>query len=224
MTDDVLKSAPPAVTEAFKRLTKRERAFALALPKAGSQEAAAIQAGYTAKTARANAATIAARADVRAVVDHIVGSAIVTAEITYERCMKELSKLAFGDPGTLFGPDGEMLPPSEWPEAARAMIAEVQHVDLHDERGTKIGRVNKMKFGDKHAALRTAFQLIDAFPDKKKQITHTHRVGVVVVPSKVMTEQNADALEGVSTRIEQPKRKGNAPAFMVKRVKALAKD
>lgn len=228
MSTDVLAGAPAQVIEAYKRLGGKLKAFALALPMAGSQTEAALKAGYAEKTAKANASQFAANPDVRIVHDYLVGSVVRTAEITFERCMAELAKLAFGDPAALFGEDGALLPPHEWPKDAGAMIAEVQQIDLYAGVGDareKIGVTNKIKFADKHAALRTALQLIDAFPDKKKKVEHTHRVGVVVVPAKTGQGQSAglqDAIEGAAQRLEQPQRKGNAPAFMVRRVQSLA--
>lgn len=221
---NTLDGAPADVVAAYGRLTPMQRLFATGLPTAKSQEQAALDAGYSAKTSLATAFKMATHPDVKVVTDYLIRSAIKSTEITLERCMQELSKLAFGDPRALFDDDGALKAPDQWPEGTGAMIAETQQVDLHDEDGKKTGRVNKLKFADKNAALKMAFQLIDAFPDKKKQVTHTHRVGVVVVPAKQMTAQNADALEGESRRIEQPARKGNAPAFMVRRVKALAAD
>lgn len=219
---EAMANAPAEVIAAYKRLSPRMRAFALALPTAKSQEAAALQAGYAPKTAQKQAWMYAAHPDVKVVTDHLVGSAIKTAEITLERCMQELAKLAFGDPGALFDENGALMPPEKWPKESRAIVAEVHQVDLHDSEGGKIGQVNKVKFADKHASLRTALQLIDAFPDKKKQVTHTHRVGVVVVPQKVRSQNSDDAvLAGQARRLEQPAKKGNAPDFMLRRVREL---
>lgn len=219
MTDQ-LNDAPPEVTAAAKRLSKRMRDFALALPTASSQEAAALAAGFAASTARSDAAKFAANPDVRLIVDHIIGRAIKTTEITFERCMQELAKVAFGDPQALFGPNGELLPPDRWPKNASAIVSEVQQIDQYDQDGAKVGTVNKIKFADKHAALRTAFQLIDAFPDKKKQVTHTHRVGVVMVPEKRKAIE-ADVIDVPTTAsaLEAPK-SGGAPAFMVRKIRA----
>lgn len=221
---DNLAGAPQEVLDALNSLSGRMRAFALALPTAPSQIEAARQAGFAEKTAKANASQYAALPAVRKVYDYLMGDALQRAGITTERCMRELAKLAFGDPKSLFGEGGELLPPNEWPAASAAIIAEVQQVDLYagvGEAREKIGVTNKIKYTDKHAALRTALQLLDAFPEKKKTVKHKHRLGVVVVPAKGGTGSgnSAQVIEGEATKLEQPPRKGNAPDFMLRRVR-----
>jgi len=219
-----LQGAPAEVLEAYRRLTGRMRRLALALPTAKSQEEAALTAGYAPKTARANAHVYASHPDVRIVTDYIIGSAIQATRITVEDCMRELAKLVGADPQRIFDENGALLPPDQWPEGAGAAITEVQQADIYAGVGDareKIGVTNKIKFVDKAATLNLAFKLLDAFPEKKKQVTHTHRVGVVVVPQKRLTQHAHHAIEGEAQRIQQPPKKGNAPAFMVRKIKAL---
>lgn len=226
MTDTIsqLENAPQEVLDAYRRLTPRMRKLAMALPTAKSQEDAALAAGYAASTARANAHVYASHPDVRAVTDYIMGTAIKTAVLTIDDCLRELAKLVGADPQGIFDANGALLPPGEWPETTSAAICEVQQADLYagvGEAREKIGVTNKIKFVDKASTLNLAFKLLDAFPEKKKQVTHTHRVGLVVVPQKQLTQHAHMAIEGEAQRIEQPPKKGNAPAFMVRRVKAL---
>lgn len=223
MSDDRLAGAPPEIVEAYQRLTARQRALAFALPTARTQEEAALQAGYSPKTARATAHRQASAPDVVLVTQYLIGSAVKAAELTIEQCMRELAKLVGADPQMIFDENGALLPPDKWPEGAGAAITEVQQADIYEGYGEdreKVGVTNKIRFVDKSSALNLAFKLLGAFPEKKQTVTH--RVGVVVVPQKNITQQNADALEGQSRRIEQPKPKGNAPSFVVKRVRALA--
>lgn len=221
---DALAGAPAEVVEAYKRLTSRQRAFALALPSSKSQQEAALQAGFAASTARKLAFQYAELPDVKVVTDYISGSAIKSAELSVERCLAELAKLVGADPRELFDEDGALLPPDQWPVTSSAAISEVQQVDLHDGDGAKIGRTNKVKFVDKTSVLALAFKLLDAFPEKKKQVNHTHRIGIVRVPAKGSVQGNEQAaIEGQARRVEQPaKKKGNAPAFMLRKARELA--
>lgn len=224
---DSLCGAPQEVIDAYRGLSGQRRAFALLLPMAGSQEEAALMAGYKPSNAKANAHKIAKLPGVKAVSDYLIGAALKAAELNIAECYAELAKLVRADPASMFDEDGALLPPQRWAASMGAAIAEVQQIDLYagsgDER-EKIGVTNKVKFVDKTSTLNLAFKLLDAFPEKKKAVTHTHRVGLVVVPAKNVTQQNADALEGSARRIEQPKPKGNAPAFMVRKVRELASD
>lgn len=222
MNDDVLAGAPQDVLDAYYSLKGRVRAFALALPTAPSAIEAAKQAGYAEGTAKSSSSRYASLPAVRKVYDYLVGDALQRAGITTERCMRELAKLAFGDPKSLFGESGELLPPNDWPSESAAMVAEVQQIDMYagvGEAREKIGVTNKIKFTDKHSALRTAMQLLNAFPEKKKTVDHKHRVGVVVVPAKVGADAHGGhVLEGEAVRLEQPEKKGNAPSFMLRKV------
>lgn len=220
VSDPRLAGAPAEVVDAYRRLGGRLKAFALALPMAASQVDAACAVGYSRKTALKSASTYAAMPDVRMVADYLAASAIERAGITLERCMRELAKVAFGDPAAFFGEAGQLLPPQNWPQDAAAMITEIQQVDLLAE-GAKIGSVNKIKFADKHAALRTALQLLNAFPEKKKSVTVTKRFGVVVVPAKAPSAPaDIGAIDGQAQRIEQPPRPGNAPTALLRKFRS----
>lgn len=218
-----LSDAPAEVIEAYTGLRGKMRAFALALPTAKSQVEAAMQAGYAEKTAKANASQFAADPAVRTVYEYLVSDALQRSGITLERCYRELAKIAFGDPKSLFGESGELLPPDKWPAASAAIVAEVQQIDMYEGVGPareKVGVTNKIKFADKHAALRTAMQLLAAFPEKRKEITHKHRIGVVVVPAKegMGAGIGGEVIDVGAVPLEQPPRKGNAPQMMLRRI------
>ena len=185
---DSLTAAPQAVRDAYRRLSAKRAAFALAVPTAPSLVQAALTAGYAPKAAQAQSSALARHPDVKVIVDWLVGSTLATAQLTVERVMAELAALVFADPTQLFDPDtGALKPPSAWPEAAGKFVTAVDVADLFEGSGddrTKIGEVHKFKFADKLGAINTALKLLNAFPEKKKAVTHTHRVGVVVVPAK----------------------------------------
>lgn len=223
MSVDRLAGAPQEIVDAYRRMTPRQRQMALEIPTAKSYDEAAIRAGYSARTARSNGHKLANHPDVRLVVDYLLGTAVKQAELTIEGCMRELAKLVGADAQAIFDEHGALLPPNEWPQGVGSTITEVQQADIYAGTGDareKVGVTNKIRFADKTGALNLAFKLLNAFPEKKQTVTH--RVGVVVVPEKKITQQNADALDGQSRRIEQPKKKGNAPDFMLRRVKSLA--
>lgn len=185
---DAMRGAPEAVRSAYQRLTPKRAAFALAVPTAPSLVQAAVTAGYTEKAAKAQSSGLAQHPDVRVVVDWLTGTTLAAAQLTVEGVMRELAALVFADPGQLFDPDtGSLKPPSDWPEGAAKFITAVDVADLFEGVGadrTKVGEIHKFKFADKLGAINTALKLLNAFPEKKKAVTHTHRVGVVVVPAK----------------------------------------
>ena len=185
---DPLSSAPEPVIAAYRRLSAKQSAFALAIPTAPSLVQAALSAGYSAKAAKAQSSKLAQHPDVKTVADWLVGTGLAVAQLTIEGTMRELAALVHADPTQLFDPDtGALKPPSAWPEGAGKFISSVDVADLFEGSGderSKVGEVHKLKFADKLGAINTALKLLNAFPEKKKAVTHTHRVGVVVVPAK----------------------------------------
>ncbi|MGO1073588.1 terminase small subunit [Lysobacter sp. CA199] len=185
---DKMSSAPESVIAAYRRLSVKQAAFALAIPTAPSLVQAALTAGYSDKAAKAQSSRLAQHPDVNTVADWLVGGGLAVAQLTVEGVMRELAALVFADPTQLFDPEtGALKPPSAWPEAAGKFVTAVDVADLYEGSGsdrTKVGEIHKFKFADKLGAINTALKLLNAFPEKKKAVTHTHRVGVVVVPAK----------------------------------------
>lgn len=185
---EALNTAPDAVRAAYGRLSSKRAAFALAVPAAPSLVQAAVSAGYSAKAAKAQSSALAQHPDVKAVVDWLTSTTLATAQLTVEGVMRELAALVHADPTQLFDPEsGALKPPSAWPESAGRFISSVDVADLYEGSGSdriKVGEIHKFKFADKLGAINTALKLLNAFPEKKKAVTHTHRVGVVIVPAK----------------------------------------
>lgn len=201
---EALNTAPEVVRVAYGRLTRKRAAFALAIPTASSLVQAAVSAGYSAKAAKAQSSALAQHPDVKVVVDWLTGTTLAAAQLTVEGVMRELAALVHADPTQLFDPEsGALKPPSAWPESAGKFISSVDVADLYEGSGsdrTKVGEIHKFKFADKLGAINTALKLLNAFPEKKKAVTHTHRVGVVVVPAKQTGQGSAiDESEVVPT-------------------------
>lgn len=208
-----LSTAPEAVRAAYRRLSPKQAAFALAVPTAPSLVQAAVIAGYSPKAAKAQSSGLAQRADVKIVVEWLVGTTLEAAHLTVEGVMRELAALVHADPTLLFDPEsGALKPPSAWPESAGKFISSVDVADLYEGSGserTKVGEIHKFKFADKLGAINTALKLLNAFPEKKKAVTHTHRVGVVVVPAKqigqeLLGEVSAQAIPLTAVLPSQP--------------------
>lgn len=207
--NDSIQTAPVAVRAAYQRLTPKRAAFALAIPTAPSLVQAAISAGYTEKAAKAQSSGLAQHPDVKAVVDWLTSTTLVAAQLTVEGVMRELAALVFANPAQLFEQEtGALKPPSAWPEGAGKFISSVDVADLFEGSGddrTKVGEVHKLKFADKLGAINTALKLLNAFPEKKKVVTHTHRVGVVIVPAKesgrIVSDEQASSPEALPSAV-----------------------
>lgn len=80
---------------------------------------------------------------------------IESVKLTIERVLQEYACLATLDISQAFGPDGNYLPIHQMPEAVRRCIAGLEVADLNIDNDGKgsVGRLHKLKFYDKRAAL-----------------------------------------------------------------------
>lgn len=149
---------------------------------------AAIRAGYSAKTAdaigRENlgkplvAAAVAARKKARA----------ERTQITADRVLLELARIAFFDVRRLFREDGSMKAPHELDDDAAAVLASLEVVEEFDDRPaeteqepqahggslkrsrrTLVGYTRKVKVFDKSPALTNAMRHLGMFEQDNKQ-------------------------------------------------------
>lgn len=169
-------TAPAHVTAAFKRLTPKMRAFALALPTAESQEAAALAAGYGAQHARKNSGAMAKHADVAIVVDYIVNSAVKEAQDDVERLIREACAVALADPIGMVNPDGSIKPLHEWPENLRRALASYDVSELRIGKGEDavLGLLHKPRFWNKLDAIEKIAKIRGYLLPEKHE--HTHRI------------------------------------------------
>ena len=222
MTDQ-LANAPEDVVEAWKRLNPRRRALALALPTAKTKVQAAIDAGYTPKTADKKASALAAEPDVAKVVHYLTcgepgtPAAVVmqAAKESCDRLVDELVAIGFTDPLSIFDDDDNLLPIRKWPEDMRRALSGIEILEEFQGQGAEreyIGRVKKVKFWDKNVALSTIAKLrrYGVHADKDQPPVQNNYYGVVVLPPKesgrghgVMAHVAVDGevLEGSAVRI-----------------------
>lgn len=177
----LLDTAPPDVVAAYKRLSEKQRAFAIALPTAATQEAAMLAAGYGAQHARKNSATLAAHPDVVIVVNHLVGSAVKEAQDDVERLIKELCHSGLADPLGMFNDDDTLKPLREWPEELRRALSGIEIDEIWEHQGTgnkrkkvQIGLTKKVKFWNKLDAIEKIAKIRGYLQPEKHE--HTHRI------------------------------------------------
>ena len=165
-----MQGAPESVLAAYRRLNDRQRAFALALPLAASQKAAARLAGYASNTAQAKASALAQLPDVQAVANYVSRTAVDGASLSIERTLRELADVAFLDPVVIFDDRNCLRPITEWPPAARRAVSSLDVIE-HTKGG---GRTVKVRFAGKVEAADKLLRALGAYaPDK---VEHTHRI------------------------------------------------
>jgi phage terminase small subunit len=115
---------------------------------------AAIRAGYSQKTARQQASDLLAKPDIQAAVAEKTAAALEKAELTADRVLEELRRLAFADIRGLFDERGNLRPLHELSAEQAAAVAsfEVVKQNIYADDG-KVDTVHKLKVYDKTKAL-----------------------------------------------------------------------
>lgn len=128
---------------------------------------AATQAGYSERTARGQGSRLLTNVNVRAAIDAAMEQRANKLEITAERVLAEIARLAFFDARNLFRDDGSPIPVKQLDDdSARAIVGmDVVHVG-NAEMG--VGQVNKIKLADKKGALELLGRHLALFKDTLK--------------------------------------------------------
>lgn len=117
---------------------------------------AAIRAGYSAKTARQQAADLLAKPDIAEEIERLRGAQEKRTEITADTVLRELLTIARADIAQAFNEDGSLKPIRDIPEDVRRAISGVEVYQEYAGRGESreaIGETKKVRFWDKNKAL-----------------------------------------------------------------------
>ena len=129
---------------------------------------AAIRAGYSPASARTQAADLLTNPNIAAAIAEAQAARSRRTEVTADRVVLELARVAFGDPRRVmsWGPGGVKLRPSaELADEEAAIVAEV------GETTTKEGGSLRVKTVDKLGALRLLGQHLGMFGEGKVAVT-----------------------------------------------------
>jgi len=157
-----------------KGLTPQREAFAVGLAK-GLTQAAAFRAAFSnsAKWKDASVWDAASKLAKRPEVQHRVGElremATAAHDVSVERIVEELARLAFFDARKLFGVDGELLPLSDLDPATVAAVAGFEVREEKDSRGKVIGHVKKVKLAERGANVERLARLLGHFEKDNRQ-------------------------------------------------------
>lgn len=135
---------------------------------------AAIRAGYSAHTANEQGARLLTNVSVRSAVDAAMLAREKRTEITQDRVLKELARIAFFDLRKLYREDGSLKAMHELDDEAAAVLAAVDVVETKGSAATggEDGLrhipeyVKKVKIPDKVGALGLAMRHLGMLKDK----------------------------------------------------------
>ena len=133
---------------------------------------AAIACGCPKASAHVTAARWLKVAKVKAAIDDAIARTAKKLEISVERTLREIAKVAYGDVGDLYDEDGNLLPVHRMSESARALVAglEIENVDGPGRVRTV---THKVKIADKLRGLELLGKTQKLFTDR---IEHDGRV------------------------------------------------
>jgi phage terminase small subunit len=137
-------------------LSAKQRQFALEYLKDLNATQAAVRAGYSAKTAYAQGSRLLSKAEVQAFIAARQSKRAEKLEISAQRVLEEMARVAFADIGAAFDENGGLLPIHRMPEDTRRALASVESDELSDGAGSErasIGTTRKVKMFDKLRSL-----------------------------------------------------------------------
>jgi phage terminase small subunit len=115
---------------------------------------AAIRAGYSPKTAETCGPRLLRNALVGQAIQAGQTKRLHTLDISAERILAELARIAFGDVRALYDEDGTLKPVHEWPDEVAAAVSGLEVEDPVVRQGQVVrGGVRKVKRWDKTRAL-----------------------------------------------------------------------
>lgn len=135
----------------------------------------AVRAGYSAKTAEQQGPRLLGNAGVAAAIQKALQKRAARTEITQDRVLLELSRIAFFDPRRLLNADGSPKPINELDDDTAAAVAGLDIVEEFEGTGEDrvfVGYTKKFKIADKNVALTNAMRHLGLMKDKV-EIEHT---------------------------------------------------
>ena len=147
---------------------------------------AAIRAGFSQKTARAQGQRLLTNVDIANAIAAAQAKREKRTEITQDRVVQELARIAFGNSRSVmsWGPGGLVLRNSnDLNEDEAALVSEVR------ETTTKDGGSMALKTHDKLKALELLGKHLGMFEKKSEDPAETEECGVLVTPGIISEEE-----------------------------------
>lgn len=151
---------------------------------------AAIRAGYSAKTAGSQGERLLKNVEIQSYLQKRMKDRGKRLEITQDRVLLEVARVAFRDVREFYDEEGNLLPPKMLSDDAAACLDGLDVYEERDGEGAIIGYTKKIRFADKMQALNLLMRHMGL---DKVSVELTGKNGgpvevktkVVVVPAKV---------------------------------------
>jgi len=176
-----------ALRDASASLTPKQRRFVDEYLVDLNATQAAIRAGYSARTARSIAEENLTKPDIAEAIAAAQAARAERTQVTADRVLRELARIAFSDIRTLFDSKGGLRKVADLSDDEAAAFAAVDASEIFEGRGEDrehVGYLKKVKLWDKLAALRLAMLHLGLLKEKvehkgemkiTRTIVHVHR-------------------------------------------------
>ncbi len=158
-------------------LTPKQRAFVAEYLVDLNATQAAVRAGYSPQTAESPASRLLRNVRVAQAVQGGMAKRQARVELTADRVLQELMRVAFSDLSKAYDASGNLLPVHEMPEDCRRAIAGIkvfEEFEGYGEARVKVGEVREVKFWSKTDALRDLGKHLKLFVER---LEHTGKDG-----------------------------------------------
>jgi phage terminase small subunit len=141
------------------KLTPRQEAFVREYLVDLNGKQAAIRAGYSERSAESTASALLRVPKVAEAVAEAKGERARRCEVSADRVLQELARIAFADPAAAYGPDGKLLSVREMPPETRSALAGMDVEEGGDGKVTRKvktwGKVQALELLGKHLGMFT---------------------------------------------------------------------
>ena len=133
------------------------------------------KAGFAAKSdavARAGASRLLATANVQKAIQAAKAKLLQAADLTAERTLREIARIAYFDPRKMMGEDGQPVALHRLDDDTAAAINGLEVLEEYEGSGEDrklVGHVKKYKIADKNAALEKAAKILGLFEKDNAQ-------------------------------------------------------
>jgi phage terminase small subunit len=148
------------------KLTDRQQAFVDEYLLDLNARQAAIRAGYTTTKSSNTGYNLLRLPKITAEIARRSAHRSEKTQISQERVLLEIARLAFNDPRRAFDDKGVLLPIKDWPAEVAAAISSIKVVEVKDSQGEVTGELKEIKFWDKGKQLELAARHLGLFLDK----------------------------------------------------------
>lgn len=148
-------------------MTPREEAFVREYLVDLDQSKAAVRAGYSERSARELGHRLMKKPAIKREIAKAMAERAQRTNVTADRVLQEIARIAFADVRQLFRDDGSMKPPHELGPEAAAAVASFDVAEMGGDDAPLV-TTKKAKLHDKVAALTLAARHLGMLNDKLK--------------------------------------------------------